>query len=127
MTEQGLEPSFTLHGFSIKPMDAPEPGTQVTVRGFRNAQEGTLAKGGGVEWGVFFPHGYHEPFEVKIAEFSGESWGGLHKVEILADFGYDGLDWEFCLDDIKVDFMKREGEDTKTRGEAERVFEIDDL
>ena len=60
-----------------------------------------------LEWHVDFPAGYHLPFKVKIAEFSGEDWNELYGVEILADFGEQALDWEFCIDDLEIMFFQR--------------------
>lgn len=83
----------------MKPLDAPEPGTWVWVKGFKRGG------GGVVEWGVFFPSGFHEGLEVGIGEFSGEDWGGLERVEVGGDFGEGGLDWEVCVDDLRVQFF----------------------
>ena len=44
---------------------------------------------------------------MKIAEFSGEDWNELYGVEILADFGEQALDWEFCIDDLEIMFFQR--------------------
>jgi len=99
MHEQGLRPYFTLQSFYIKPMDAPAPGTTVYVKGFSKRSKDPLL------WHVDFPSGYHLPFQVKMQEYSGEAWEEIHKVEIVADFGYDSLDWEFCIDDLKVQYI----------------------
>lgn len=99
MAEQGLRPYFMLKSFYIKPMDAPAPGTRVSVKGYTNARKEPYL------WHVDFPSGFHLPFLVKIAEFSGEEWRETYKVEIVADFGYDRLDWEFCVDDIELQFF----------------------
>ncbi|KAL9132167.1 MAG: hypothetical protein Q9217_000101 [Psora testacea] len=99
MHEEGLEPSFTLRSLMVKPMAAPEPGTNLIIRGYRDGKDD-------LTWSVWFPSGYHLPFEVRIAEFSGVKWEKLEKVEVVADFGYDRLDWEFCVDDIVVEFTK---------------------
>ena len=99
MTAQNLKPSFTLVSLQLKPMVAPEPrGTTVWIKGYR---------GGGDEplfWDVYFPSGYHLPLLVDLEKFSKEKWEKLHKVEIAADFGYDALDWEFCVDDIRIQY-----------------------
>ena len=97
LIEEGSKPTFTLQKMTVKPMAAPEPGTNFTVKGYREKNEV-------LEWSVWFPSGFHEMFEVKIEDFSKKKWEGLRKVEISADFGYDGLDWEFCVDDLVVDF-----------------------
>ena len=41
-----------------------------------------------------------------MAEFSGETWSELYGVEILADFGEQRLDWEFCIDNLEVMFFQ---------------------
>ena len=100
MKEQAhLYPYFTLSSFFIKPMDAPAPGTTIYVKGYSKKEEQPLV------WHVDFPSGYHLPFQVKLQEYSGEAWDELYKVEILADFGYDALDWEFCIDDLVVQYF----------------------
>ena len=100
MGEHGLEPYFTLSGFHVKPMDAPKPGTSVFVKGHRVKGQEPL------EWHVDFPSGYHLPLLVKMQEYSGDRWEKLEGVEIVADFGEDRLDWEFCLDNLEVKFVK---------------------
>ena len=81
----------------IKPMAAPEPGTNLSIKGYREGKEP-------LEWSLWFPTGFDRMFEVKIEEYSKMKWDGLRKVEIWADFGYDDLDWEFCVDDLVVEF-----------------------
>ena len=80
-------------------MDAPAPGTTIYVKGYREDEEDPLL------WHVEFPSGYHLPFQVKIEEYSGKAWKEVYKIEITADFGYDSLDWEFCLDNLQVQFF----------------------
>lgn len=75
----------------------------IFVKGYR----GTGNESNPLEWHVYFPAGYHLPFMVKIAEFSGEEWNELYGVEILADFGKQALDWEFCIDDLEIMFFKK--------------------
>ena len=99
MAEQGLRPYFTLKSFYVKPMDAPAPGTKISVKGYTKAREEPYS------WHVDFPSGYHLPFLVKMEEYSREEWKEVYKVEILADFGYDDLDWEFAIDDLEVQFF----------------------
>ena len=99
MAEEGLQPFFTLKSFFIKPMDAPTPGTKVSVKGYTKAPKEQYL------WHVDFPSGFHLPFLVKIQEYSGEDWKEVYKVEIVADFGYDDLDWEFCVDDMELQFF----------------------
>ena len=102
MADDGLQPYFTLRSLQLKPMVAPKPGTKVWIKGFHH--------GGGKEnpslWDVDFPSGYHLPLLVDMAKFSKQSWEKLYKVEIGADFGYEALDWEFCVDDIELSFVE---------------------
>lgn len=109
MAEEGLQPYFTLRSFYIKPMDAPAPGTTVYVKGYSKAQKEPLM------WHVDFPNGYHLPFQVKLEEYSGEEWSEIYKVEITADFGYDALDWEFCMDELEIQFFALSGKDEEGR------------
>lgn len=97
---EGLHPYFTLRKLYIKPLAAPSSGTTVTIKGYSLARKDPLS------WDIYFASGYHEPFEVKIQEFSKEEWDQLYGVEILADYGEDKLDWEFCLDDLEVQFFE---------------------
>ncbi len=99
MSQEGLQPYFTLQSFYIKPMDAPEPGTTINVKGYSKRRKKSLV------WHVDFPSGYHLPFLVKMEEYSGEEWNEIYKIEITADFGYDALDWEFCIDELEVQFF----------------------
>lgn len=99
MSEDGLQPYFTLHSFYIKPMDAPKPGTTIYIIGYSRAYQAPLT------WHVDFPSGYHLPLLVKLKNYSGTEWKKLYKVEIKTDFGYDALDWEFCIDDLEVQFF----------------------
>ena len=100
MVADGLEPYFGLHSFCIKPMDAPPPGVTIFVRGYSSVQEPVV-------WHVDFPSGYHLPFLVDLGKFSGLSWSHLDRIEISANFGEDALDWEFCLDNLEVQFHPR--------------------
>ena len=97
IVEGDLKREFTLKKMMIKPLAAPEPGTNLSIKGYREDKEA-------LEWSVWFPDGFDRMFEVRIEEFSEVRWAGLQKVEIWADFGYDKLDWEFCLDDLVVEF-----------------------
>lgn len=87
---------FTLLSLQIKPLAAPESGTTVTIKGYSHAHEDPLT------WTVYFDSGYTEPLLIKIREFSKQQWDHLYGVEILADYGEDKLDWEFCLDDLEL-------------------------
>lgn len=104
-TEEGLQPYFTLLSLQLKPMVAPAPGVNVWIKGYRvKDDERVDQKQEPLKWNVEFPNGYHLPLLVDLERFSNQSWDRLHKVEIGADFGYDDLDWEFCLDDLSVRF-----------------------
>lgn len=100
MKKDRLYPHFTLLTFNIKPMDAPLPGTSITVIGYSHFHDDPYV------WQVDFPAGFHLPFLVKMQEYSGEDWDQIYGIEILADFGEDSLDWEFCIDDLEVQFFK---------------------
>lgn len=100
MTEDALSPYFTLSKFKIKPLDSPpEPSTTlITVVGYKYNSNQT------VKWDVSFDQGYHEPLSVNMEDFSHENWEYLSGVVILADYGVDALDWEFCIDDLELRF-----------------------
>ena len=115
MKENRLSPFFTLKSFYIKPMDAPAPGTTVFVKGYSKGRKEPL------EWHVIFPSGYHLPFKVKIQEFSGEEWKEMYRIETTADFGYDSLDWEFCMDELEIQFF------ALTNKEKEDILNIEEL
>lgn len=53
---------------------------------------------------VTFPSGYHLPLRVNLSDFTGKRWDQLVSVQMWVEFGYDSLDWEFCVDDIEVEF-----------------------
>ncbi|KIV84010.1 hypothetical protein, variant [Exophiala sideris] len=91
--------TFTLHAFSIKPLDVPLGLVTINLQGFRSAADDSL------EWSVDFPAGFHDILYVQIEEFSKQAWTGLRSVELWADFhhGTVVMDWEFCLDDISVE------------------------
>ncbi len=96
-------------------MDAPPPWCTITVYGYSHARN----ESDPFMWHIDFPAGYHLPLLVKMQEFSGEDWSQLHGVEILADFGEQALDWEFCLDDLEVQFFKSNGTSNDTQGFAD--------
>ena len=116
MIEQGLYPYFSLLDLSIKPMDAPPPGTTITIKGYRFADKEPLV------WHVDFVSGYHLPLFVKMHEFSRVPWDRLYSVEILADFGEDALDWEFCMDDLEVQFFQIAEKDSVDIPQTQAVF-----
>ena len=100
MASDGLHPYFTLISFNIKPMDAPPAVISVHVKGYSQIRDCPF------HWHVDFPAGFHEPFLVKMEEYSGEEWKLVYGIEIIADYGEDALDWEFCIDDLEVQFSR---------------------
>lgn len=118
MNEKGLQPYFSLHSFQIKPMDAPDPGTRIWVKGYRVKKEENR------KWHVDFPSGYHLPFQVDIEAFSGQTWDMLWKVEMGADFGYADLDWEFCADDLDIQFFPLDHQDVNRYGDFQKVIQF---
>ena len=101
MAKDGLLPFFTLLSFYIKPLDAPPPGTTVFVKGYSYRHTMPL------QWHVDVVNGYHLPLLVNMQEFSGLSWDELYRVEMWADYGEDALDWEFCVDDLEIQFYQK--------------------
>ena len=100
MVEDGLHPYFALQSFIVKPMDAPDAVISVNVTGYSHIRDDPF------KWHVNFPRGFHEPFLVKMKNYSGEEWKRIYGVEITADYGADALDWEFCIDDLEVQFFQ---------------------
>ena len=100
IAQQGLQPYFTLKTFSIKPMVFPPPETTMTVKGYSHFRNETY------DWHVDFPSGYHAPLSVDMRKFAGREWDLLYAVEIRAEYGVGKLDWEFCLDDLEVQFIE---------------------
>lgn len=97
--------TFSLHSLKIKPLDMPFGYAKVSVEGFQNDTQS-------LDWNVDFPAGFHDPLEVDLVAFSRQRWEKLVKVEIRADF-YNGgiaMDWEFCIDDMKVSFQSTTSE-----------------
>ncbi|MCJ1310814.1 hypothetical protein MMC25_004481 [Agyrium rufum] len=113
--------SFTLHSLTMKPMESPPPGTTIYIRGYpvgvsssissslqAKVKLGKASKQQSARepmlWHVDFVSDYHLPFEVKVAEYSRKRWDGLERVVIWAEFGEGKLDWEFCLDDVVLEW-----------------------
>ncbi|MCJ1402993.1 hypothetical protein MMC11_006215 [Xylographa trunciseda] len=99
MAAAGLLPYFSLVAFEVKPMDAPDVGSTVFVKGH------SVGGGDPLEWRAEFPAGYHLPFRVEMGKHSREAWERLGRVEMWAAYGEDALDWEFCVDDLEVQFF----------------------
>ena len=117
MIEDGLYPYFALQSFNVKPMDAPDAVISVNVTGYSSTQADPF------NWHVNFPAGFHEPFLVKVQEYSGRKWSQLYGVEITAQYGEDSLDWEFCIDDLEVQFFKHQAEDPASGQTKQAVLE----
>lgn len=122
MVDVGLQPYFTLLSFNVKPMDAPSPGSQIIVRGYSYARNDSDP----FQWHVDFPAGFHLPFLVKMQEYSGDDWDRLYGVEILADFGEQRLDWEFCIDDLEVQFFRSNSNNEVAVGQAHLQVVLED-
>ena len=116
MANHGLAPYFSLRAFYVKPMDAPPPGTTISLKGYSKARPAPFT------WHVDFISEYHLPFLVKLQEFSHETWSELYKVEFFADYGEDKLDWEFCIDDLEVQFAQLSQESQKAEGNKQKVL-----
>jgi hypothetical protein len=92
----GLKPYFTLHSLKIKPLDIPCSYTTLYLKGYTSEQV--------LHWEVEFPLGFHDMSHVRMEEFSKRKWQELERLEIFANLHYDGGDWEFCLDDMEIEF-----------------------
>ena len=117
--EAGLSPYFTLVSFYVKALDAPPGNITITVKGYSHGSDEIL------NWHMEVPSGYHIPFLVRIQEYSGKSWDHLDGVEILADYGEDALDWEFCMDDLELQFTTVSGQQLEDQQTHERASELE--
>ncbi|MCJ1442434.1 MAG: hypothetical protein MMC23_002928 [Stictis urceolatum] len=101
MGVEGRNPtSFDLLGMMVKPLAAPGGKEEIRlgVRGWKGNGEKKAQGAESVEWHVDFPVGYHLMLNATLPmEFVG-----LARVEMWADYGPQGLDWEFCVDDLRV-------------------------
>ena len=81
----------------VKPLSIPLGYTKLVLNG-------TKLNNQTISWDVDFPAGYGEMFYVDIAAFSNVTWDELRGLSIFADFhnGKSIMDWEFCLDNLKV-------------------------
>ena len=93
----GLKPYFTLHSLKVKPLDVPLSHTTLHIKGYTAEQV--------LHWEVDFPLGFHDLLHVKIEEFSKRKWEQLERLELFANLHYDGGDWEFCLDNLEIEFQ----------------------
>jgi len=101
LRKASLAPYFTLHSLKIKPLDIPFSHTTLYIRAH---QLGCDVKE--LKWQVDFPKGFHDMLHVKFEEFTKQKWEKLDMLEFWADFSYDGSDWEFCIDDMEIEFAK---------------------
>lgn len=88
------------------PVD-PEPAIViVTIRGWvaDDPEAETIPLKFHVEW----TSGYTEPLVIDFdsKHFSKNRWKALRMLDFSVDFGPDRLDWEFCFDDLTVQFTK---------------------
>jgi hypothetical protein len=119
---------FQLYSLSIKPLAMPvDAGTDpvianVTIRGWtrpdsHRVQDGTDADADSDPdsdpkiFRVAWTSGYTRPLTIDFSDpqFSPLRWEKLTSVDFAVDYGPDGLDWEFCLDDLVVAVMMDEG------------------
>jgi hypothetical protein len=130
-----LYPHFSLHSISIKPLAMPIDPVPVvanlTIRGWTAGGEGTDEP---LVFRVGWTSGYAEPLAIDFTskDFSKFEWKGLGLLDFFAEFGPDQLDWEFCLDDLGVEFSKsheEEGLNSKqdARGRSAKPTEWEEL
>ncbi|RVX70932.1 hypothetical protein B0A52_06089 [Exophiala mesophila] len=101
---------FTLESIKMKPLNFPINQVRMHLRGVRATSDSSAPEdGSALEWSVDFPAGFHDVFHVKLEEFTHQTWDNLTRVEIWADFHNAGssMDWEFCIDDLAVEFFVR--------------------
>ncbi|KIX05438.1 uncharacterized protein Z518_06310 [Rhinocladiella mackenziei CBS 650.93] len=93
--------TFTVHRLKMKPLDMPLGFVTIHLQGSRSSKTGSS-----LHWSVDFPAGFHLVLDVRLEEFSKQMWNGLERLVMWADFHYNDvkMDWEFCVDDIGVDF-----------------------
>lgn len=63
-----------------------------------------------MRWNVTFPAGFHDMLYVELQAFTGEQWQMLESLKIWAEFENAGtsMDWEFCIDDMEIEFPSDE-------------------
>jgi hypothetical protein len=91
------------------PIDSVPVIANVTIRGWHADSEG---KDDPLVFQVQWTSGYTEPLLVDLdsKRFSDSKWQALRWLDFAVDFGPDRLDWEFCLDDLRVGFTRRDQE-----------------
>jgi hypothetical protein len=96
---------FGLQSISIKPLTLPiDPDpviANLTIRGWPADEEGTKRP---LLFQVQWTPGYTEPLliDFESRQFTPYRWKALGLLDIAVEFGPDRLDWEFCLDDLKI-------------------------
>ncbi|KAF7511798.1 hypothetical protein GJ744_003529 [Endocarpon pusillum] len=130
-TRKGFHAYFDLLSVYIKPIAMPVDPVpvmaNVTIRGWSAASDDDddaegEAKGDPLVFWVEWTSGYTEPLLVEFSRKQGtkDKWRGLELLDFTVDFGPDQLDWEFCLDDLTVGFMRCGGEMCEGSGESEK-------
>jgi len=126
-----VDACFSLHSISVKPIAMPIDSdpviANVTIRGWHADSESTDDP---LVFRVQWTSGYTEPLLIDLdsKHFSEAEWQALRWLDFAVDFGPDRLDWEFCLDDLRVGFMQREqeaGEDGTEREGARQAASIE--
>ncbi|KAL9108224.1 MAG: hypothetical protein Q9227_006962 [Pyrenula ochraceoflavens] len=101
--------SFTLHELSIKPLTMPPPGATLHILGHKSTpsssspHSSSSSSSDEYKFDVNWPSGYDLPLKVDFKDFTGRRWEGVERVESWVEFGSQGLDWEFCVDDLVVE------------------------
>ncbi|KAI9657289.1 MAG: hypothetical protein M1829_006934 [Trizodia sp. TS-e1964] len=104
--KDGIEPWFSLTYLKIKALGAPPPGTSIYILGFEY---------GSNDYTTFWAASYREMFNPPTlldSKILGSDWAKLHRVEIWAEYGEEGNDHDFAIDDLGVKFFP-----TKTKEE----------
>lgn len=109
---QGLDAFFGLHSLSIKPIALPVDPlpviANVTIRGWTADGEGGDDP---LVFRVGWTSGYSEPLTVHFGRkhFSVYRWEKIVLLDFSVEYGPDELDWEFCLDNLRVGFRRCQG------------------
>jgi hypothetical protein len=105
---KGVDAVFNLHSISVKPIAMPiDPDpviANVTIQGWHAGNEGADDP---LVFRVQWTAGYTEPLLIDFdsKHFAESEWRALRWLDFAVDYGPDRLDWEFCLDDLRVGFM----------------------
>jgi hypothetical protein len=93
--------TFAVHSLKIKPLNFPVGVVTINMGGLPSNR--TAAP---LRWSVEFPAGFHNVLDVKMEEFTKQSWKDLKRLEIWAEFHYHDFtddEWEFCIDDLEFE------------------------